>query len=240
MKKQLAPEEIEALKHSHIRSFSTRKGRITQAQERALTEILPNYEIVYDQETKVERTKIFGNGHPLVLEIGCGMGETTCAIAEEHPEINFIGCEIFPSGLGATAMLIEHKQLKNVKLIRHDAVEVVRDMIKDDSLDGVHVFFPDPWRKARHHKRRLISDSFIRMLVPKLKQGGYIHCATDWENYSEQMIEVLTRNEQLKNLHEGFSPVAANPLTARPVTKFNQRGNSLGHGCWDLIFVRQK
>ncbi len=240
MKKQLAPEEIEALKHSHIRSFSTRKGRITQAQERALAELLPKYEIAYDKETKIEAEQVFNNHQLLVLEVGCGMGETTCAIAEEHPEINFIGCEVFPSGLGATAMLIEQKQLKNIRLIRHDAVEVVRDMIKADSLDGVHIFFPDPWRKARHHKRRLISDQFVEMLIPKLKKGGYIHCATDWENYSNQMLEVLSRNPLLKNLHKGFSPVAANPLTARPVTKFNKRGNALGHGCWDLVFVRQK
>ncbi len=238
MRKQLSPEEIEELKHSHIRSFSTRRGRISNAQERALTELLPLYEIPYDKEAKIDGKEIFGNANPLILEIGCGMGETTCAIAEAHPEINFIGCEIFPPGLGATSLLIQSKGLQNLRLVNHDAVDVVKNMIPDSSLDGIHVFFPDPWRKARHHKRRLISDAFIETLAPKLKQGGYLHCATDWENYAEQMLEVLTKASLLENLYEGFAPQASNPLIERPRTKFNIRGDNLGHGCWDLVFVR--
>lgn len=239
MSQELTPEKLEELKHSHIRSFSTRKGRISHAQERALTELFPKYELKYDKENKVNAKELFGNDNPVVLEIGCGMGETTAAIAEAHPEVNFIGCEIFPSGVGALSLLLEEKQLKNVRLFKHDAVEVVRDMIADGSLDGVHIYFPDPWRKARHHKRRLISPFLVDLLSPKLKTGAYLHCATDWENYAEQMMEVLSAAPLLKNKYEGFSPVAENPITKRPVTKFNERGNRLGHGCWDLIFLKK-
>lgn len=115
-------------------------------------------------------------------------------------------------------------------------MEVVRDMLEDNSLDGVHIFFPDPWRKARHHKRRLINESFLKLLVPKMKKGAYFHCATDWENYAEQMLEVLSAEPTLENLHEGAAPQPENPLIKRPTTKFNERGNRLGHGCWDFVF----
>ncbi len=239
MKKELTPEELEELKKRHIRSFSTRKGRISHAQGKALVELLPKYEIAYDKETVIDPVAIFGVQRPVVLEIGCGMGETTCAIAAVHPEVSFLGCEIFPSGLGAISLLLDKMELTNVRLFRHDAVDVVRDMIADSSLDGVHIYFPDPWRKTRHHKRRLVSPAFIDMLAPKLKQGGYIHCATDWENYAMQMMEVLSGCMLLHNQHEGFAPEPKNPIAYRPVTKFNKRGNALGHGCWDLVFVRQ-
>ncbi len=239
MSKELSPEELEELKHKHIRSFSTRKGRISKAQERAIVELFPKYELKYDPSKKIDKEIIFANSNPLVFEIGCGMGETTVAIAEAHPDVNFIGCEIFPSGIGAISLLLEQKNIKNVKIFRHDAVEVVKDMLPDNYLDGVHIFFPDPWRKARHHKRRLVSTPFIDQLAPKLKTGAYLHCATDWENYAEQMMEVLSGCTVLENKYEAFSPEPANPITRRPVTKFNERGNRLGHGCWDLVFLKK-
>lgn len=175
-----------------------------------------------------------------MLEIGCGMGETTATIAEAHPEINFLGCEVFAAGVGALSKLLNEKGLTNVRICRHDAMEVVRDMIADNSLAGIHVYFPDPWRKARHHKRRLIRPDFVKVLAAKLVPRGYIHCATDWENYAEQMLEVLSAEPLLTNAHgSGFSPVMANPLCERPCTKFQARGERLGHGVWDLVYLRK-
>lgn len=236
--KELTPEELEGLKHRHIRSFVLRRGHISAAQERAFEELFPKYRVEYAPEL-LKPEAVFGREAPLVLEIGCGMGETTAAIAQAHPEINFLGCEVFVAGVGALCKRIDEMNLANIRIARHDAVEVVRDMIAPDSLSGIHVYFPDPWRKARHHKRRLIRPEIVSLLASRLKPGAYIHCATDWENYAEQMLEVLSAEPQLKNLHpEGFSPVMANPLCERPRTKFQARGERLGHGVWDLVFVR--
>ena len=235
----LTAEQIEELKKRHIRSFCMRRGHISNAQEKALEELLPLYEIPYDANQKFDAVKTFGNNNPLVLEIGCGMGETTAAIAQAHPEVNFLGCEVFVAGVGALSKRIDEMGLENIRIVRHDAVEVVRDMLAPDSLSGIHVYFPDPWRKARHHKRRLIRPEIVSLLASRLQPGAYIHCATDWENYAEQMLEVLSSEPLLKNLHpEGFSPVMANPLCERPCTKFQARGERLGHGVWDLVFVR--
>ena len=169
-----------------------------------------------------------------------GIAEIVTAVAylQAHPEINFIGCEVFAAGVGALSKRLHDIDLKNVRIFRHDAVEVVRDMLEDESLDGVHIFFPDPWRKARHHKRRLINESFLKLLLPKMKKGAYFHSATDWENYAEQMAEVLSAEPTLKNLHEGAAPQPENPLVKRPTTKFNERGNRLGHGCWDFVYTK--
>jgi tRNA (guanine-N7-)-methyltransferase len=216
-----------------------RRGHISSAQERAVEEIFPKYQVTYDPSVQISSEMLFGNDQPLILEIGCGMGETTAAIAQEHPEVNFVGCEVFVAGIGALSKRIEEMELKNIRLFRHDAVEVVRDMISPDSLSGVHIYFPDPWRKARHHKRRLVAQPFIHMLASKIRTGGYLHCATDWENYAEQMMEVLSGELLLQNAHEGFAPEPRNPITFRPTTKFNERGNRLGHGCWDLVFIRK-
>lgn len=235
----LTPEQIEALKHRHIRSFVLRRGHISAAQERALDDLFPKYEAPYEVKP-LDAEKLFGRKAPLVLEIGCGMGETTAAIAQAHPEVDFLGCEVFAAGVGALSKLLDEKALNNVRICRHDAMEVVRDMIPDASLSGIHIFFPDPWRKARHHKRRLVRPDFVAVLASKLVPGGYIHCATDWENYAEQMLEVLSAEPQLVNAHpEGFSPVMANPLTERPCTKFQARGERLGYGVWDLIYLKK-
>ena len=200
-----------------------------------MNEAAENYRALIDfsAEFGAERANF-----PTVLEIGCGMGETTAAIAQMHPEVNFLGCEVFMAGVGALAKRLDEMQLENVRIVNHDAVEVIRDMIAADSLDGVHIYFPDPWRKARHHKRRLVAQPFIHMLASHIKPGGYLHCATDWENYAEQMFEVLEGEELLKNMHDGFSPVMANPITERPMTKFHARGERLGHGVWDLVYQR--
>lgn len=239
MATDLTPEQIEELKHRHIRSFVLRRGHISAAQERALDELFPRYAVTY--ETKLfDAEAVFGRKAPLVLEIGCGMGETTATIAEAHPEINFLECEVFAAGVGALSKLLNEKGLTNVRICRHDAMEVVRDMIADNSLAGIHVYFPDPWRKARHHKRRLIRPDFVKELAAKLVPRGYIHCATDWENYAEQMLEVLSAEPLLTNAHgSGFSPVMANPLCERPCTKFQARGERLGHGVWDLVYLRK-
>lgn len=236
-KKILTPEEIEALKKRHIRSFTLRRGHISQAQKRSLEELLPRFALNYEEKL-INPETIFGRKAPLVLEIGCGMGETTAAIAQAHPEVDFIGCEVFSAGVGALAIRLDEMQLTNVRIIQHDAVEVVKNMLAEEMLDGIHIYFPDPWRKARHHKRRLVAQPFIHELVKHLRVGGYIHCATDWENYSEQMFEVLSQEPLLKNMHDGFSPVMANPITERPMTKFHARGERLGHGVWDLVYER--
>lgn len=239
-KPELTPEELEALKNRHIRSFVMRRGHISAAQKRAIENTLPQYQIEYS-EGLLDIDAAFGRHAPTVLEIGCGMGETTCAIAAAHPEVNFIGCEVFVAGVGALAKRIDEMQLKNIRIIRHDAVEIVRDMIAEGTLDGVHIYFPDPWRKARHHKRRLVAQPFMGLLASRLRQGGYLHCATDWENYSEQMLEILDAEPQLKNLYgQGhFSPVMGNPLCDRPRTKFQARGERLGYGIWDLVYIRR-
>lgn len=235
----LTPEALEALKQRHIRSFVMRRARVSAAQQRAVEEVFPRYELVYDAHTTIDASALFGRQAPLVLEIGCGMGETTAAIAQAHPEVNFLGCEVFLAGVGALSKRIDEMGLTNIRIARHDAIEVVRDMIAPDSLAGVHIFFPDPWRKARHHKRRLIRPDFVSLLATRIAPGGYLHCATDWENYAEQMLEVLQAEPQLKNLHgQGFSPVMANPLCERPCTKFQARGERLGHGVWDLVYTR--
>lgn len=238
-KKVLTPEELEALKSRHIRSFVLRRGHISNAQKRALDETLPRYEVAYSAES-IDYAAVFGRSAPVVLEIGCGMGETTARIAQMRPDVNFLGCEVFAAGVGALAKRLEENAIENVRIIRHDAVEVVRDMIPEDSLDGVHIYFPDPWRKARHHKRRLVAQPFIGLLASRIRAGGYLHCATDWENYAEQMLEVLEGESKLENRYgSGFSPVMANPLCERPTTKFQTRGEKLGHGIWDLVYIRK-
>lgn len=239
-KKELTAEELEALKNRHIRSFVLRRGHISNAQKRALEEVLPRYEVAY-ADTPIAFESFFGRSAPVVLEIGCGMGETTARIAQLRPDVNYLGCEVFAAGVGALAKRLEEGGIENVRIIRHDAVEVVRDMIADNSLDGVHIYFPDPWRKARHHKRRLVAQPFIGMLASKIRPGGYIHCATDWQNYAEQMLEVLEGEAKLANLHGAgnYSPVMGNPLSERPTTKFQSRGERLGHGIWDLVYIRK-
>jgi tRNA (guanine-N7-)-methyltransferase len=171
-----------------------------------------------------------------VLEIGFGMGETTAAIAAARPESNFLGLEVHTPGVGSLLKLLGEGGLENVRVIQHDAVEVVRDMIPAGSLAGIHVFFPDPWPKKRHHKRRLLQPPFVALLAGRLAPGAYFHCATDWQEYAEQMLAVLAGEPLLENTASGFAPRPA----YRPPTKFEQRGLRLGHGVWDVVFRRRR
>jgi tRNA (guanine-N7-)-methyltransferase len=222
----------------HIRSYAMRRGHITDAQRRAYAEVVPALSLPA-VAGHLEPVAIYRRSAPLVLEIGFGMGETTAAIAGQHPEIDFLGVEVFVAGIGALAKRVREAGLANVRIIEHDAVAVVRSMIAPGSLHGIHVFFPDPWPKTRHHKRRLIAQPFVGLLAQCLRPGGTLHCATDWENYAQQMLHVLAHEPLLHNLHAGYAPGPRSPWCERPTTKFHARGTRLGHGVWDLVFERR-
>ena len=227
----------------HIRSFVMRRGHITAAQRRGVEELLPAIAVPQRPGTAPEPldfAALFGRQAPVVLEIGFGMGETTAAIAEAHPERDFLGVEVFMAGIGALAQRAHQRGLTNLRIIQHDAVEVVRAMIAPATLSAVHIFFPDPWPKARHHKRRLVAQPFLGELAERLQPGGTLHCATDWEHYAEQMLAVLSEEPRLRNLHAGYAPEPRSPWCERPTTKFHARGNRLGHGVWDLVFERRE
>ncbi len=218
-----------------IRSFVTRAGRLSNAQERAIQEFGPQYMIPF-QKGLLDLKDIFKNDAETVLEIGFGMGETSAEIAKNIPEKNFLGIEVHTPGVGNLLKLIHENQFQNMRIIQYDAVEVIEHMLPDQSLHGAHIFFPDPWHKARHQKRRLIQSPFINLLAPKLKSGGYIHCATDWEDYAIQILEVLENSPYLVNtVKEGYAPRPS----YRPETKFEKRGKRLGHGIWDIVFIKR-
>lgn len=181
---------------------------------------------------------VFGRKAPAILEIGFGMGETTAHIAGLRPQDNFLGCEVHEPGVGALLKLIDERGLTNVRIIQHDAVEVLAHMLTDDSLDGVHIYFPDPWHKKRHNKRRLVQPPLVKLLAARLKPGGYIHCATDWEEYALQMVEVLSGEPLLENISAASDGFSERP-DYRPVTKFERRGVRLGHGVWDVVFRKR-
>ncbi|HET9733918.1 MAG TPA: tRNA (guanosine(46)-N7)-methyltransferase TrmB [Burkholderiales bacterium] len=212
-----------------VRSYVLRQGRVTGAQERALAELMPAYGIAYREENLDPRA-VFGRGAPLVLEIGSGMGETTARIAKERPDTDFIAVEVHGPGVGSLLKLIEQEQLGNVRVIRHDALEVLEHMIPDGSLAGIHLFFPDPWPKKRHHKRRLVQPAFAALAARKLAPGGALHAATDWEDYAAQIVEVLMAEPGLRR---------DNGVSTRPPTKFELRGLKLGHKVHDFVFRRR-
>ena len=219
---------------THIRSFVHRRGHITQGQRDALETLTGKWTIPYAAE-RLDLAQTFGRNAPTILEIGFGMGETTEKIATARPDDNFLGVEVFNAGVGSLMRRAEDNGLTNIRIIQHDAVEVVRDMIAPDCLAGVHVYFPDPWPKKRHHKRRLLQPTFVAALTSRIAPGGYFHCATDWEEYAHQMLEVLGGEPLLENTVDGFAPRP----DYRPLTKFENRGIRLGHGVWDLIFKRK-
>lgn len=219
----------------HIKSFVSHRAHMTPSQRDAFERLMPVWGLPYQDHT-LDLEATFKRQAPTTLEIGFGMGETTLKIAQARPEDNFLGVEVFPSGVGALLKRIEEHHVENIRIIQHDAVEVLRDMILPATLAGVHIYFPDPWPKKRHHKRRLIQPPFVQLLASRLAPGGYIHCATDWENYAEQMLEVLSQSPLLTNQHDGFAPRP----DYRPQTKFETRGLRLGHGVWDLIFTRNQ
>ena len=229
---------LAARPHRRIRSFVTRAGRISPAQERAIETLGPSF-IVRFATQSLNFENVFGRAAPVVLEIGFGMGAATAQIAAEHRDVDFIGVEVHGPGIGALLKLMGEGELTNLRIVEHDAVEVVEHMIAPASLAGAHIFFPDPWHKARHHKRRLIQPHFVALLASRLAQGGYLHCATDWEDYAEQMLDVLSREASLVNANATGFTAATNPITSRPETKFETRGKRLGHGVWDLVFVKK-
>lgn len=227
-------EEQGQAKHRPIKSFVTRPGRMGTGQIKALAELGPKFVLPYKTE-RMDPEQVFGRKAPLVLEIGFGMGAATAEIAQTLPDHDFIGCEVHEPGVGALLKLIGEREIGNIRIVQHDAVEVLRDMVGEAALDGVHIFFPDPWHKKRHNKRRLIQAPFVANLVRHIKPGGYLHCATDWQPYAEQMLEVLSAEPTLQNTAAGY----ADKLAYRPLTKFENRGIKLGHGVWDLVFRKR-
>jgi len=219
--------------HPRIRSYVLRAGRVGSGQAKALAELGPRYLLPY-QASLVDLDAVYGRSAPKILEIGFGMGEGLAEISAAHPENDYLGVEVHTPGVGALLKKLGERSLDNVRVIQHDAVEVLTHMLAPGSLAGVHIFFPDPWHKKRHNKRRLIQSPFVRLLTGRIAPGGYLHLATDWEDYALQMLEVLSAEAELANVADGFS---ARPDT-RPLTKFEQRGLRLGHGVWDLVFRR--
>ncbi|WP_374255735.1 tRNA (guanosine(46)-N7)-methyltransferase TrmB [Aquabacterium sp.] len=217
-----------------IKSYVMRAGRTTEGQARALADLGPRFLLPYTGE-QMDLAATFGRQSPVVLEIGFGMGDATAKIAQTLPDTDFIGCEVHEPGVGALLKHIGEMGLTNLRLVRHDAVEVLENMIPPNSLAGVHIFFPDPWHKKRHNKRRLVQPAFVSKLLAHLAPGGYIHLATDWEPYAVQMLEVLSAESGLVNTAEGYAEKPA----YRPLTKFENRGLRLGHGVWDLVFRKK-
>ena len=231
-------ENKEDLKARRIRSFVLRQGRVTKGQERALETQWPAYGVEYGLQG-IELNALFGRiESKKILEIGFGMGETTAKIAQTLPDCDFLAAEVHTPGVGALLKLIEEFSLTNIRIIQHDVVDVLHNMIADASLDGVHIFFPDPWHKKRHHKRRLIQAEFVKLLCSKLKIGGYLHVATDWQEYAEWVLEVLNAEPKLQNTAAKENNGYAEKPSYRPLTKFENRGIKLGHGVWDMVFTR--
>jgi tRNA (guanine-N7-)-methyltransferase len=214
-----------------IKSYVLRQGRTTPSQQRALDELFPRFGIEFS-DSELDPKAVFGRSSPLILEIGSGMGETTAAIAQQNPALDFIAVEVHGPGIGSLLKQIDALELKNLRLIRHDAVAVLQSMVSDALLAGIHLFFPDPWPKKRHHKRRLVQPAFAALAARKLAPGGYFHAATDWPDYAVQIEEVFSSNSSF----EKGLPEKRN----RPVTKFERRGIGLGHPVRDLLFLRRK
>lgn len=231
----LEPER-EPRKARLVRSYVLRGGRLGTGQQRALAELGPRFVLPFTNHP-LDAQQVFGRQAPLVVEIGFGMGDATARIAADHPELDFIGIEVHEAGVGALLRRIGELGLANLRIVRHDAVEVLRERVAPASLAAVHVFFPDPWPKLRHHKRRLIQPPFIALLASRLAPGGIVHCATDWQPYADRMLEVLAAEPTIINTAAGYAPRPLG-LVQRPLTKFEQRGLALGHGVWDLVFRR--
>jgi tRNA (guanine-N7-)-methyltransferase len=214
-----------------IRSFVRRAGRTTTGQAKAFELLAPHFVLPYTAQP-LDFAAAFGRDAPTVLEIGFGMGEATAHIAALMPETNFLCCEVHEPGVGALLKRIGEQGLENIRILQHDAVEVLATMVPAQSLAGVHIFFPDPWHKLRHNKRRLIQPPLVAQLASRIRPGGYLHCATDWEPYARQILEVLSAEPALQNSAADFAPKPH----YRPLTKFENRGLKLGHGVWDVVF----
>jgi tRNA (guanine-N7-)-methyltransferase len=226
----------------NIKSFVKRAGRTTTGQAKAYEVWGPQFLLTYAPEP-LNMVKAFAlKGQeaapaPVILEIGFGMGEATAHIAKVRPHDHFLCCEVHEPGVGALLKRCGEEGIGNIRIVQHDAIEVMDHMLGENSLDGVHIFFPDPWHKSRHHKRRLIQSPFVNRLARHIKQGGYLHLATDWHPYAEQMLQVLSAEPLIKNTATDPSGFAEKP-SYRPLTKFENRGLKLGHGVWDLVFEK--
>jgi tRNA (guanine-N7-)-methyltransferase len=220
--------------HRPIRSFVLRQGRVTDAQRRALESLMPRFGIPFAR-APLDLDRAFGRSAPKIAEIGFGMGDTTARIAAENPASDYLGIEVHGPGVGSLLKRIAALGLTNVLVVQHDAVEVLEHMIQPATLAGVHLFFPDPWPKKRHHKRRLIQPPFVALLASRMKPGAYVHAATDWEDYAKQILDVFATDPQLVNTAAGF----AQRPGWRPQTKFEERGLKLGHKVWDVVFRRR-
>ena len=218
-----------------IRSFVKREGRLTTGQQKALDKLWPVFGIEYSDQT-LDLENLFQRSAPVILEIGFGNGDSLFHMAKENPQNNYLGIEVHRPGVGHLLHLVDEARLTNIRISNHDAVEVIRDQIPDQSIDRFQLFFPDPWHKKKHHKRRIVQDEFVNMLAAKLKTGGTFHLATDWEHYAEHMLEVMSRNKNFSNLSNDNTYIPK--PDERPITKFETRGHRLGHGVWDLMFKR--
>lgn len=216
-----------------IKTFVLRKGRITEAQKKAYAEYAPRWCVPYKAQ-RLSFKEIFANDHPVIIEIGFGMGVATAEIAVQHPEINYIGIEVFQAGVGKLLNEIEQRGLKNIRIIEHDAIEVLENMIPDTSIAGFHIFFPDPWQKKKHHKRRLLRRPRTNLLAQKLQENGYLYMVTDWYDYAEDAFAELSATEGLRSKYECFAP----PQPWRPKTKFEQKGLNKAHPITELMFIR--
>lgn len=227
---------MEEVTKPRIQSFVLRQGRFTKGQQQAISDYYQDFVIPYNKAEKLDFKSLFANENDVVIEIGFGMGASLAQMAEENPHINYLGIEVHEPGVGSILNKIGKKNLKNIKLFHFDAFLVLNDMIADESISGIQVFFPDPWPKKRHHKRRLIQTNFCDLLAKKLKQGGFLHIATDWQDYADWCLEILNGHVDYanKDLNKGF----VDKPESRPTTKFEQRGQRLGHGVWDLMYTK--
>ncbi len=217
-----------------IKSYVRRAGRTTTGQGKALEALGPRFVLDY-RAAPLDAPAAFGRTAPLILEIGFGMGEATAHIAQLRPQDDFLCCEVHEPGVGALLKRIGEQGIGNIRILQHDAVEVLQHLLQPGSLAGAHIFFPDPWHKTRHHKRRLLQPPLVALLASRLQPGGYLHCATDWQPYAEQMLQVLSGEPLLANTAAAYAPKP----DYRPLTKFENRGLRLGHGVWDLVFERR-
>ncbi len=227
------PAEVN-LPRRNIRSFVLRQGRVSAAQQRAFDELLPTFGVPYRQ-TLLDLDEVFGRAGEKYLEIGFGMGETTAHIAAAHRDCDYLAIEVHTPGVGALLKTIGEDAIGNIRIVKYDAVEVLDNMIAPETFHGAHIFFPDPWPKKRHHKRRLIQPPFVALLASKLKPGGYLHIATDWKEYAQQILSVLSMEPALQNTATEYAPRP----DYRPLTKFEARGVRLGHGVWDIVFRKK-
>ena len=224
----------EDIKKRPIRSYILRQGRITAAQTKAIQENFQKYAVIFENKLTNFSDLFKNKNSELILEIGFGMGTSTAEIAKSNLNKNYIAIEVHSPGVGNLLKLIKEKEIPNLKIIQHDAVEVLNSMIKNESFDGIHIFFPDPWPKKRHHKRRLIQSDLLKLIAQKIKKSGYLHIATDWEEYALWIIDLLDKEELLQKTSDDFFKKP----DYRPLTKYENRGIKLGYKVWDMIYRR--